>query len=68
MLRVSQVNIMSLRNEPSDAERVGDLRKLLSSGIFYFSRAADDDFWDLSLSAQCKLHTSDSGNRFLWYC
>ena len=66
VFKVTAVQFLSLRNEPSDEERIVDVRKLLSSGTFYFSWRAAGSPWDLSLCAQKKLQDHDTDNRFFW--
>ncbi|KAL8579227.1 Synaptojanin-1 [Nucella lapillus] len=66
VFRVTAVQLLSLRNEPSDEERVTDVRKLLNSGTFYFSWSAGGSPWDLSLCAQRTLQDHATDNRFFW--
>lgn len=66
VFKVTAVQFLSLRNEPLDEERIADVRKLLSSGTFYFSWRATGNPWDLSLCAQKKLQDHDTDNRFFW--
>ncbi|XP_046576980.1 LOW QUALITY PROTEIN: synaptojanin-1-like, partial [Haliotis rubra] len=67
VFKVTSVQFVSLRNEPTDEERIVELRKLLSSGTFYFSWSQTGAPWDLSLCAQRK-HQQDTetDNRFFW--
>ena len=67
VFKVTAVQFLSLRNEPLDEERIADVRKLLSSGTFYFSWRATGNSWDLSLCAQKKLQDHDTDNRFFWW-
>jgi phosphatidylinositol-bisphosphatase len=66
VFKVTTVQFLSLRNDPTDEERISDVRKLLSSGTFYFSWRANGLPWDLSLCAQRKLQDHDTDNRFFW--
>ncbi|XP_012937640.1 synaptojanin-1 [Aplysia californica] len=66
VFRISAVQFVSLRNDPADEDRVAEIRKLLSSGTFYFTWAAGGDPWDLSLCAQRNLQDHDTDNKFFW--
>ncbi|RUS89988.1 hypothetical protein EGW08_002255, partial [Elysia chlorotica] len=66
VFRITSVQFVSLRNEPSDEERISEVRKLLSSGVFYFTWKQGGTPWDLSLCAQRKLQDHDTDNRFFW--
>ncbi|XP_055900212.1 synaptojanin-1-like isoform X1 [Biomphalaria glabrata] len=66
VFRITGVSFISLRNDPSDEDRIGEIRKLLSSGTFYFTWCATGVPWDLSLCAQRKLQEHDTDNRFFW--
>ncbi|GFR78438.1 synaptojanin-1 [Elysia marginata] len=66
VFRITSVQFISLRNEPSDEDRISEVRKLLSSGVFYFTWKQGGNPWDLSLCAQRKLQDHDTDNRFFW--
>merc|ERR1719483_1521305 len=66
VFRISSVQFMSLRNDPSDEEKVSEIRKLLSAGTFYFSWSSEGEPWDLSLCAQRNLQDHDTDNKFFW--
>ncbi|CAL1535444.1 unnamed protein product, partial [Lymnaea stagnalis] len=66
VFRITGVQFISLRNEPADEERIGEIRKLLSSGTFYFTWCVGGNPWDLSLCAQRKLQDHETDNRFFW--
>ncbi|KAK7099032.1 synaptojanin-1-like [Littorina saxatilis] len=66
VFKVTAVQFLSLRNVPQDEERIVDVRKLLSSGTFYFSWRGNGNPWDLSLCAQRTLQDHDTDNRFFW--
>ncbi|KAK6191374.1 hypothetical protein SNE40_003083 [Patella caerulea] len=66
VFKITAVHLLSLRNEPSDEDRVVEVKKLLSSGTFYFSWSTHGSPWDLSLCAQRKQQDQESDNRFFW--
>ncbi|XP_071104406.1 synaptojanin-2-like [Haliotis cracherodii] len=66
VFKVTSVQFVSLRNEPTDEDRIVELRKLLSSGTFYFSWSQTGAPWDLSLCAQRKQQDTETDNRFFW--
>lgn len=66
VFKITAIQFLSLRNDPSDEERIADVRKLMISGTFYFSWRANGIPWDLSLCAQRKMQDHDSDNRFFW--
>uniref|UniRef100_A0A8D8SPY4 phosphoinositide 5-phosphatase n=1 Tax=Cacopsylla melanoneura TaxID=428564 RepID=A0A8D8SPY4_9HEMI len=67
IFRVTQTSFVSLRNQPADEERIGEVRKLLNSGTFYFSWSVGAaESLDLSLCAQRRKYTSETDRRFFW--
>ncbi|XP_078086707.1 synaptojanin-2-like [Mustelus asterias] len=64
--KITTTDFVPLQEAIADEERVTALRKLLNSGMFYFSSTPGSAF-DLNLCAQ-KLYTKDreAGSRFLW--
>ncbi|XP_059179019.1 synaptojanin-1-like [Physella acuta] len=66
VFRINGVQFISLRNDPTDEDRIGEIKKLLSSGTFYFTWKAGGNPWDLSLCAQRKLQDHETDNRFFW--
>ncbi|XP_048457144.1 synaptojanin-2-like isoform X2 [Rhincodon typus] len=64
--KITTTDFVPLQEETADEERVTALRKLLNSGMFYFSSTSGSTF-DLSLCAQ-KLYAKDheAGIRFFW--
>ncbi|XP_060687579.1 synaptojanin-2-like isoform X1 [Hemiscyllium ocellatum] len=64
--KITTTDFVPLQEETADEERITALRKLLNSGMFYFSSASGSTF-DLSLCAQ-KLYAKDheAGIRFFW--
>ncbi|XP_064634309.1 synaptojanin-1-like isoform X2 [Lineus longissimus] len=66
IFRVTSTSFVSLRNQPSDEERVAEVRRLLNSGTFYFSWSATGVPIDLSLCAQRRMKDHETDNRFFW--
>ncbi len=64
--RVTGVSVISLRGVPGDEEKAVDVKKLLSSGAFYFSWNTLGGPTNLTLSAQKAARTSELDNRFFW--
>ncbi|XP_075922988.1 synaptojanin-1 isoform X3 [Petromyzon marinus] len=53
VMRITSVEMVSLQGDPSDEDRVADLRRLLSTGTFYFSSSGGvGNTYDLSIRAQ----------------
>ena len=50
--RLTGVSMVSLRGASSDEEKVADVKKLLTSGAFYFAWSVHGNTADLTLSAQ----------------
>lgn len=64
---ISDTIFISLRNNPSDLDRIQDVRKILNSGTFYFSWSSNvQDNFDLTLCAQKSERTRSTDNRFFW--
>ena len=66
IFRINAVHFMSLRNVMLDEERIVEVRKLLSSGTFYFSWSAAGADFDLSLCGQRFYQARETDNRFFW--
>ncbi|XP_078088949.1 synaptojanin-1 isoform X5 [Mustelus asterias] len=66
IFRVTCTEFISLQNEPSDEERVSDVRKVLSSGSFYFAWSSSGVSLDLSLNAHRRMQEHTTDNRFFW--
>ncbi|XP_078412968.1 LOW QUALITY PROTEIN: synaptojanin-2-like [Cetorhinus maximus] len=64
--KITTTEFVPLQEATADEERVTVLRKLLNSGMFYFSSTSGSTF-DLNLCAQ-KLYAKDheAGSRFFW--
>ncbi|EMP41483.1 Synaptojanin-1 [Chelonia mydas] len=64
VFRVISTEFISLRSDPSDEDRISEVRKVLNSGNFYSAWSATGVSLDLSLNAHrsMKEHTTD--NRF----
>lgn len=68
--RIDEVKTISLQEELTEHPRLIDMRKLLSTGTFYFSRSLESsdtalDF-DLFLCAQRRVKTNQTDNNFFW--
>uniref|UniRef100_A0A673YRG4 phosphoinositide 5-phosphatase n=1 Tax=Salmo trutta TaxID=8032 RepID=A0A673YRG4_SALTR len=51
VFRVTSTEFVSLKNDPSDDDRIADVRKVLNSGNFYFAWSSSGISMDLSLNA-----------------
>ena len=68
IFRITATSIVPLQDEQTDESIVGEVRKLLNLGTFYFSVSpADHESQDLSLCAQRRYDGTESDNRFFWY-
>lgn len=65
---ITDVMLLSMRNGPNDQQMVQELKRLLSSGCFYFSHSsvANQLPYDLTLNAQRASMTTTTDNRFFW--
>lgn len=67
VFKISQVSLVSLRGPQTvEEERVTELRKLLSSGTFYFLWSSNGEPQDITLSTQKVQQGSPTENRFFW--
>ena len=68
IFRVTAAQLISLRGMTGDEERVAEVRRILSSGTFYFSwtSGADKKLMDLTLCEQRRHKTDKTDNRFFW--
>ncbi|KAK3104004.1 hypothetical protein FSP39_023595 [Pinctada imbricata] len=66
IFRITSTHFQSLRNVAGDEDRVGEVRKLLNSGTFYFAWSSTGSAWDLTLCAQRKVQDHETDNRFFW--
>ncbi|XP_049598668.1 synaptojanin-1 isoform X9 [Syngnathus scovelli] len=66
VFRVTQTDFVSLKNDPGDEERIGEVRKVLNSGHFYFAWSASGVGMDLSLNARRRILEDTTDNRFFW--
>ncbi|XP_022094958.1 synaptojanin-1-like isoform X2 [Acanthaster planci] len=68
IFRITATSFISLRHDPGDEERITEVRKLLSSGTFYFvwSSSSQQPQFDLSLCAQRQNQDHSTDNRFFW--
>ncbi|KAK7574119.1 hypothetical protein V9T40_011310 [Parthenolecanium corni] len=63
VFRITQTSFISLRNYPQDEDLISNVRKLLNSGTFYFSK---NNSFDLTLCAQRQQKGAITDNRFFW--
>ncbi|KAJ8275588.1 hypothetical protein COCON_G00073400 [Conger conger] len=66
VFRVTATDFVSLRNDPSDEDRISDVRKVLNSGNFYFAWSSSGVSMDLSLNAHRRIKEDTTDNRFFW--
>ncbi|KAJ6662397.1 hypothetical protein lerEdw1_011810 [Lerista edwardsae] len=66
VFRVTSTDLISLRNDPSDEERISEVRKVLNSGNFYFAWSSTGVSLDLSLNAHRNMQEQRTDNRFFW--
>ncbi|NXA14828.1 SYNJ1 protein, partial [Sapayoa aenigma] len=66
VFRVTSTEFMSLRVDPTDEDRISEVRKVLNSGNFYFAWSASGASLDLSLSAHRSMQEHTTDNRFFW--
>ena len=61
------MSVVSLRGVAADEEKVADVKKLLTSGAFYFAWSVHGNAADLTLSAQKAARAAGApDNRFFW--
>uniref|UniRef100_A0A8D3DZR6 Synaptojanin-1 n=1 Tax=Scophthalmus maximus TaxID=52904 RepID=A0A8D3DZR6_SCOMX len=66
VFRVTQTDFISLKNDPGDEDRIAEVRKVLSSGHFYFAWSSSGISMDLSLNAHRRILEDITDNRFFW--
>ncbi|KAI1893600.1 hypothetical protein AGOR_G00125390 [Albula goreensis] len=66
VFRVTATEFVSLRNDPTDEDRVSDIRKVLNSGSFYFAWSSSGVSLDLSLNANRRIKEDTTDHRFFW--
>nr|XP_028582872.1 synaptojanin-1 isoform X5 [Podarcis muralis] len=66
VFRVTSTDLISLRIDPSDEERISEVRKVLNSGNFYFAWSSSGVSLDLSLNAHRSMQEQSTDNRFFW--
>lgn len=67
VFRVTGTDFVSLKNDPTDEDRITDVRKVLNSGNFYFAWSSTGVSLDLSLNAHRRIREDTSDNRFFWW-
>ncbi|KAG5891990.1 hypothetical protein JTB14_007738 [Gonioctena quinquepunctata] len=68
IFRITQTQFIPL-HYPQNEDRIGEVRKLLNSGTFYFSwysGSPGNEILDLTLCAQRRSKTSTTDHRFFW--
>ncbi|KAM8976341.1 synaptojanin-1 [Pelodytes ibericus] len=66
VFRVTSTEFISLRSDPSDEDRMSEVRKVLNSGSFYFAWSSTGVSLDLSLNAHRSTQDQRTDNRFFW--
>jgi hypothetical protein len=66
VFKLTNVSMVSLRGVPADEEKVVDIKKLLTSGTFYFAWNVHGKSTNLTLSGQKATKTSEIDHRFFW--
>ncbi|XP_030058011.1 synaptojanin-1 isoform X1 [Microcaecilia unicolor] len=66
VFRVTSTEFISLRIDPSEEDRISEVRKVLNSGSFYFAWSATGVSLDLSLNAHRSMQEQTTDNRFFW--
>ncbi|XP_047509184.1 synaptojanin-1 [Pieris napi] len=69
VFKITQSQFLPLFHQTQGDDKVGEVRKLLNSGTFYFSWNSgknNDNLFDLTVCAQRKGKGATSDNRFFW--
>ncbi|XP_063812516.1 synaptojanin-1 isoform X3 [Pseudophryne corroboree] len=66
VFRVTSTEFISLRTDPTDEDRISEVRKVLNSGSFYFAWSSSGISLDLSLNAHRSTQEQRTDNRFFW--
>ncbi|XP_071994726.1 synaptojanin-1 isoform X3 [Engystomops pustulosus] len=66
VFRVTSTEFISLRMDPTDEDRMSEVRKVLNSGSFYFAWSSTGISLDLSLNAHRSTQAQRTDNRFFW--
>ncbi|XP_075710644.1 synaptojanin-1 isoform X3 [Rhinoderma darwinii] len=66
VFRVTSTEFISLRTDPTDEDRISEVRKVLNSGSFYFAWSSAGVSLDLSLNAHRSTQEQRTDNRFFW--
>ncbi|XP_040279132.1 synaptojanin-1 isoform X2 [Bufo bufo] len=66
VFRVTSTEFFSLRMDPTDEDRISEVRKVLNSGSFYFAWSSSGVSLDLSLNAHRSMQEQRTDNRFFW--
>lgn len=75
LFRITQTQLVSLQHQQPSEDKIGEVRKVLNSGTFYFAwsnlHSAQNQHqqsvpFDITLSAQRRRKTDETDNRFFW--
>ncbi|XP_073524403.1 synaptojanin-1 isoform X2 [Phyllobates terribilis] len=66
VFRVTSTEFITLRMDPTDEDRISEVRKVLNSGSFYFAWSSTGVSMDLSLNAHRSTQEQRTDNRFFW--
>ncbi|XP_073440637.1 synaptojanin-1-like isoform X5 [Dendrobates tinctorius] len=66
VFRVTSTEFITLRMDPTDEDRISEVRKVLNSGSFYFAWSSSGVSMDLSLNAHRSTQEQRTDNRFFW--
>ncbi|XP_055916374.1 synaptojanin-1 [Eupeodes corollae] len=73
IFRITQTQFISLQTQVPHEDKISEVRKLLNSGVFYFSHClnvnkqpSSNSKFDITLCAQRSHQTSETDNRFFW--
>ncbi|KAM4795562.1 synaptojanin-1 [Rhinophrynus dorsalis] len=66
VFRVTSTEFISLKMDPTDEDRMSEVRKVLNSGSFYFAWSSTGVSLDLSLNAHRSNQEQRTDNRFFW--
>ncbi|XP_049324870.1 synaptojanin-1 isoform X3 [Astyanax mexicanus] len=66
VFRITATDFISLKNDPTDEDKISEVRKVLNSGNFYFAWSSTGVSLDLSLNAHRRIREDTSDNRFFW--
>uniref|UniRef100_A0A8B9J7B7 phosphoinositide 5-phosphatase n=1 Tax=Astyanax mexicanus TaxID=7994 RepID=A0A8B9J7B7_ASTMX len=62
VFRITATDFISLKNDPTDEDKISEVRKVLNSGNFYFAWSSTGVSLDLSLNAHRRIREDTSDN------